>query len=641
MFNNSSSNNRSTTGAGSGYEFSVNDVCDRLEKEFSHMQTERAQLRIECEKLNAEKNEAQRQYCLYYEMAYRLSYEMHRQTEISKRLMALIHQIIPYLTPEQQAHALPALERAKQVTANDLNSVIQQQFHAQATAVALAAASNSSSPNAGLPPLPSGIPGLPAGLGAAPHLQLPGPPGLPSAAAAAAAAAGLPPGMLNYTSVLSSLASQYTPGLKDEGVLSLAKDNASSPRAHNNTEFTFSSKHNSSSGRSSTNGKSSKHRPSSNSSHAPKPTKPSNAESDGERSESDLVIDTSVGAPKHANGGSSSGGGLLLLNGVKSETADSMTGSVTANETMPASAANGAGSGSSKARRDRSPMSDKDGSQRSSTSSSAVKKERNTPQPNKSMTPTAASNPVPPNLGIPPIPGGGVLGLPPGLAGRMPTGAPFGFNPGPFSSPEALAAAFGALGPHHGNPLNPFGPFAHPLAQAEVAQAMAMAAQHQHAQQMAQAQAAAAASAAAAQAAAVAAAQRQQQQLQQHGSNNHHPLVNQAYSIFTTSDSQGNPVVTPVNMTPEALTGPNIPTSARELATLMHGEVVCAVTISEPSKRIYTGGKGCVKVWDLKQTGTVRTPVSYFKCLNDDSYIRFCKLLSDDRTLVVGGEANV
>ena len=41
-------------------------------------------------------------------------------------------------------------------------------------------------------------------------------------------------------------------------------------------------------------------------------------------------------------------------------------------------------------------------------------------------------------------------------------------------------------------------------------------------------------------------------------------------------------------MTPEALTGPSIPTSARELVTLMHGEVVCAVTISEASKRIYT-----------------------------------------------------
>lgn len=48
-----------------------------------------------------------------------------------------------------------------------------------------------------------------------------------------------------------------------------------------------------------------------------------------------------------------------------------------------------------------------------------------------------------------------------------------------------------------------------------------------------------------------------------------------------------------------------------------------------------------MKVWDLKQTGTIRTPLSYFKCLNDDSYIRFCKLLADDRTLVVGGEANI
>jgi hypothetical protein len=64
--------------------------------------------------------------------------------------------------------------------------------------------------------------------------------------------------------------------------------------------------------------------------------------------------------------------------------------------------------------------------------------------------------------------------------------------------------------------------------------------------------------------------------------------MNQAYSYFTTSDAQGNPVTTPVNMTPEALTGANIPTSARELATLMHGEVVCAVTISEASKRVYT-----------------------------------------------------
>ncbi|CAF2893450.1 unnamed protein product [Rotaria sp. Silwood2] len=629
MFNNSNGNNRSTTGG--SYDFSVNDVCDRLEKEFTHMQGERAQLRIECEKLNAEKNEVQRQYCLYYEMAYRLSYEMHKQTEITKRLIALLHQIIPYLTPEQQSHALPALERAKQVTMNDLNSVIQQQFHAQATALALATASNPSASGAGISQLSGGVPGL----GSAPHLQLPGPSGL------SGGGPGLPPGMLNYTSVLSSLASQYAPGFKEESGSSMSKENASSPRAANNDLLATK---NSSSSRSSTNGKSSKHRPPSTSSNISKPIKQSTAESDGERSESDLVIDTSVGGnQKHINGSSHMGSGLLLPNGIKSEITDNTTGSGSGpgNESMPAtppvSAPNGGGS-SSRSRRDRSPMSDKDSSQRGS-SSSAIKKERNTPQPNKAMTPITGGSS---NVVAAQMPPGGPLSMPPGMGGsRLPPSAAFGFNPGPFSSPEALAAAaaFGALGPHHANALNPFGPFAHPFASPEVAQAMAMAAQHQHVQQMAQAQAAAAA-----QAAAVAAQrqQQQQQQQQQHGPTNHHnQFMNQAYSYFTTSDGQGNPVTTPVNMTPEALTGPNIPTSARELATLMHGEVVCAVTISEPSKRVYTGGKGCVKVWDLKQTGTIRTPLSYFKCLNDDSYIRFCKLLSDDRTLIVGGEANI
>lgn len=300
--------------------------------------------------------------------------------------------------------------------------MIQQQFHAQATAVALAAASNSGPSAAGLPQLPGGIPGLPPGLGSASHLQLPGPSGLPGASA------GLPPGVLNYTSVLSSLASQYTPGLRDEGGSSTGKDNASSPRG-NHTDFMSANKNSSSSGRSSTNGKSSKHRPSSNSSHAPKPPKPSANESDGERSESDLVIDTSVGNTKHTNGGSNLGGGLLLPNGVKSENNENTASSGTTNENVPAtppvSTANGA---PSKNRRDRSPMSDKDGSQRSSTSSSAIKKERNTPQPNKSMTPSAGNNVGLSNVGLPQMPPGGHLGLPHGLGGRLSAGAPFGYE---------------------------------------------------------------------------------------------------------------------------------------------------------------------------------------------------------------------
>ena len=54
-------------------------------------------------------------------MVCRLSYEMQKQMDITKRLIALLHQIIPWLKPEQQSHVLPALERAKQVTMNDLN----------------------------------------------------------------------------------------------------------------------------------------------------------------------------------------------------------------------------------------------------------------------------------------------------------------------------------------------------------------------------------------------------------------------------------------------------------------------------------------------------------------------------------------
>lgn len=48
--------------------------------------------------------------------------------------------------------------------------------------------------------------------------------------------------------------------------------------------------------------------------------------------------------------------------------------------------------------------------------------------------------------------------------------------------------------------------------------------------------------------------------------------------------------------------------------TLNHGEVVCAVTISNPTKYVYTGGKGCVKVWDISQPGT-KNPVSQLDCL--------------------------
>ncbi|NWZ86750.1 TLE2 protein, partial [Poecile atricapillus] len=83
-----------------------------------------------------------------------------------------------------------------------------------------------------------------------------------------------------------------------------------------------------------------------------------------------------------------------------------------------------------------------------------------------------------------------------------------------------------------------------------------------------------------------------------------------AYSFHVSADGQMQPVPFP----PDALIGSGIPRHARQLHTLSHGEVVCAVTISNSTRHVYTGGKGCVKVWDVGQPGT-KTAVAQLDCL--------------------------
>lgn len=73
---------------------------------------------------------------------------------------------------------------------------------------------------------------------------------------------------------------------------------------------------------------------------------------------------------------------------------------------------------------------------------------------------------------------------------------------------------------------------------------------------------------------------------------------------------------------------------------------MCAVTISSPTRFVYTGGKGCVKMWDMFPDGTNKSPAAVPKaaceleCLDRQNYIRSCKLLPDGKTLIVGGEAH-
>ena len=116
------------------------------------------------------------------------------------------------------------------------------------------------------------------------------------------------------------------------------------------------------------------------------------------------------------------------------------------------------------------------------------------------------------------------------------------------------------------------------------------------------------------------------------------------YSLHISAE--GEPPQT-VQFPPDALKGPGIPRTARSILSLEHGEVVCAVTISNPTRHVYTGGRGCVKIWDMAATNGAtgagpivkQAPISQLECLQRDNYIRSCKLLPDGRTLLVGGEA--
>ncbi|XP_056356122.1 transducin-like enhancer protein 3 isoform X12 [Oenanthe melanoleuca] len=523
-----------------GFKFTVAESCDRIKDEFQFLQAQYHSLKVEYDKLANEKTEMQRHYVMYYEMSYGLNIEMHKQTEIAKRLNTILAQIMPFLSQEHQQQVAQAVERAKQVTMTELNAIIGQQLQAQHLSHA------AHGPPVQLPPHPSGLQ----------------PPGIPPGSAASS-------GLL----ALGALGSQAHLAVKDEKNHHELDHRGERGWANNSVSPSESLR------------ASEKHRSSTDYSLDSKKRKAeekdsmSRYDSDGDKSD-DLVVDVSnedPATPRVSPAHSPPENGLDKSRGLKKGDAPNSPASVASSSSTPSSKT-------------------KDLGHNDKSSTPGLKS--NTPTPrNDAPTPGTSSTP-----GLRPMPG-----------------KPGGMDPlaSALRTPLSLAGSYAA----------PFAMMGHPEMNGSLGSPGAYAGLHNLPPQM---------SAAYGRAPMV-------------GFDPHPPMRapglpsslasipggKPAYSFHVSADGQMQPVPFPH----DALAGPGIPRHARQINTLGHGEVVCAVTISNPTRHVYTGGKGCVKIWDISQPGS-KSPISQLDCLNRDNYIRSCKLLPDGRTLIVGGEAS-
>ncbi|XP_040548485.1 transducin-like enhancer protein 1 isoform X3 [Gallus gallus] len=507
------------------------ETLDRIKEEFQFLQNQYHSLKLECEKLATEKTEIQRHYVMYYEMSYGLNIEMHKQTEIAKRLNVICAQLIPFLSQEHQQQVVQAVERAKQVTMSDLNAAIGHQLQTQHL--------SHHAPPIPLTPHPSGMqPPTLAGLGSA-------------------------SGLLALSGVLggAQLLTKDDRGVhdaehreRDPGPSSLVLPNGDRARAI--SEYLSSSKKR----------------------KVEEKDFVTDYGSDADKSEDNLVVDEDPSSPHSVHSYSSRENGL---------------------EKLPLG------------RKEPAPLSP---TSMASSSSASPSRSKDAPTVEKAGTPSLKSS-TPTSQGDAAAPGSS------GAPQFRPTAAK-----GPVDSLAlGLRTPLGVQSPYSFS-------MAHPAVNGDVAGAGAYASLHLVSPQLNGTAAT--------------------------GSYGRSPLVGYdphphmrvaglaagmqvgtsgkpAYSFHVSADGQMQPVPFP----PDALLGSGIPRHARQLHSLAHGEVVCAVTISNSTRHVYTGGKGCVKVWDVGQPGT-KTAVAQLDCLNRDNYIRSCKLLPDGRSLIVGGEAS-
>nr|XP_030113023.1 transducin-like enhancer protein 1 isoform X2 [Taeniopygia guttata] len=503
------------------------ETLDRIKEEFQFLQNQYHSLKLECEKLATEKTEIQRHYVMYYEMSYGLNIEMHKQTEIAKRLNVICAQLIPFLSQEHQQQVVQAVERAK-----------QHQLQTQHL--------SHHAPPIPLTPHPSGM--QPAGLA-----------GISSAS-----------GLLALSGALGAqaqLLAKEDRGVhdtepratdRDPGPSSLALSNGERARAI--AEYLSSSKKR----------------------KVEEKDFVTDYGSDADKSEDNLVVDEDPSSPHSVHSYSSRENGVEKV-------------PVGRKEAMPLSPTSMA-----------------------SSSSTSPSRSKDAPTVEKAGTPSLKSS-TPTSQGDT-LPGSSSAQQFRPAAAKVPVDPLALSLRNPLGVQSPYSAAFG---------------LAHPAVNGDVAGTGAYASLHLMSPQLNGAAAAVGA-----------------------GGYGRSPLVGYdphphmrvpglvtgmqvgtsgkpAYSFHVSADGQMQPVPFP----PDALMGSGIPRHARQLHTLTHGEVVCAVTISNSTRHVYTGGKGCVKVWDVGQPGT-KTAVAQLDCLNRDNYIRSCKLLPDGRSLIVGGEAS-
>ncbi|XP_061870847.1 transducin-like enhancer protein 1 isoform X1 [Colius striatus] len=509
------------------------ETLDRIKEEFQFLQNQYHSLKLECEKLATEKTEIQRHYVMYYEMSYGLNIEMHKQTEIAKRLNVICAQLIPFLSQEHQQQVVQAVERAKQVTMTDLNAAIGHQLQTQHL--------SHHAPPIPLNPHPSGMQ----------HTSLAG----ISSASGLLALSGALGAQAQLLAKDDRGVHDTEPRERDPGPSSLALPNGERARAI--SEYLSSSKKR----------------------KVEEKDFVTDYGSDADKSEDNLVVDEDPSSPHSVHSYSSRENGVEKVPlGRKEAVSLSPT-------SMP------------------------------SSSSTSPSQSKDVPTVEKAGTPSLKSS-TPTSQGDAPAPGSS------GAQQFRPAKAPV--------DPLALGLR---------NPLGVQSPYsaafsmAHSTVNGDMAGSGAYAGLHLVSPQL--------------NGAAVGAAAYGRSPLVGYDPHPHMRVPGlaagvqvgttgkPAYSFHVSADGQMQPVPFP----PDALLGSGIPRHARQLHSLSHGEVVCAVTISNSTRHVYTGGKGCVKVWDVGQPGT-KTAVAQLDCLNRDNYIRSCKLLPDGRSLIVGGEAS-